>query len=203
MTLSNAAAYAQLQAAKDAIIDSDRLPLLDKLRHLSTINRIAAEREPPKGSILAPILGAALGLGLAHGVGSMMGLSDATQAKVNLAGLAFGGLMGLQKNADDRRNAFRLGFLRAAKEAGYFEKVAFNPVGLVVDPVVGAGSAARAVGDVAGSAIGAFDAYDDTDEDIMKMQVEKELLKQQLSRLQAEKRNQIVRAILDRRRRTS
>jgi hypothetical protein len=239
MTYSDAAGYAGFESAKDDIVASD-LPLLEKLRRIKNVNDQAA-RAPKSntvGKLLSTAIGVGLGLGVAKGVGSLMGLSDDSQSKINWAGAAFGGLMGLSKSAaaesksedsvkkdkkakkdknlisraaaadlllanldklaaEDRKNAFRLGFMKAAKAHGYFTKTALNPLGLIIDPIVGAGQAARSVGSVSGSGLAMLDSYDDTDEDIMKMQVEAALLKQQLAKMQAEKKSKLIKRLLD------
>jgi len=200
MTYGDAAGYAGFESAKDDIVASD-LPLLEKLRRIKNVNDQAA-RAPKSntvGKLLSTAIGVGLGLGVAKGVGSLMGLSDDSQSKINWAGAAFGGLMGLSKSAsgEDRKNAFRLGFMKAAKAHGYFTKVALNPLGLIIDPIVGAGQAARSVGSVSGSGLAMLDSYDDTDEDIMKMQVEAALLKQQLAKMQAEKKSKLIKRLLD------
>jgi len=199
MTWGDGAAYAGFEEAKDRVVSSD-LPLLEKLRRITAINAAGARSAPggTVGTLLSTAIGAALGLGVAKGVGSLMGLSDDSQDKINMAGAAFGGFMGLRKQAEvDRVNAFRLGFMKAAKASGYFKKVAFNPLGLIIDPIAGASQAARAVGAVGGSGLAMLDSYDDTDEDIMRMQVESALLKQQLAKMDAEKKSKLIKRILD------
>jgi len=112
----------------------------------------------------------------------------------------------LPKIAEQRRNAFRFGFLKAAKEMGLFKKQAFLPVPVIT---MGVGdilniprSMAKAItgaGRTAGSLAGTIDAPDETEEELTKMDLDRMLLEEQLQRLRADKRNTMLRKVLAKR----
>ncbi len=102
------------------------------------------------------------------------------------------------KIASDRE-AFRYGFLKAASRRGYFTKVAFNPLSIITDPIMGVSAATRGIGEAAGAAVGALGSASEVDEKLTRTEVETQLLLQEQRRLEAERRNDLLKKILAKR----
>jgi hypothetical protein len=185
MGLQTASQYSTIAANTDSIINNPELSFSQKAADLG---RIYMELNSPDPSheegFLRGVLRTAAGVGLG------IGLAQAFKSEI------LGGDM--DKTASDRE-AFRYGFLKAACEKGYFSKVAFNPLALITDPIMGVSSATRGVGESAGAAAGAFDAPGEADEKLTRTMVETELLKQEQKRLEAERRNALLKKILAKR----
>jgi hypothetical protein len=207
MTLQDAAHQAQVSTAKNSIFDSN-MNWWDKLTQVASINKELYKSDKPKtfGTVLNTAMGAALGYGLSKGVGSLFGLEDQNQSNLNQSGAFLGALMGFSKSASDtadtiigqRRDAFRYGFMKRAMERG-FVKNAMNPLSIFIDPIVGAANLSRRSGSTAGTIAGTADAVDETDEDITRMQVERQLLEHELTKLRAKRTNQALKDILAKR----
>jgi len=154
------------------------------------------------GDVLRVAVGAALGYGAARGAGSVLGLPEDKSNALALGGAALGGLVGLSKTSESKL-AFRASFLKAAIESGHF-KTAFTKKAyvwpLVLAPLTGLSQTAKRVGTQAGSVLGAADAPDDTDADIVRIKVETELLRQELARVRAMKQTQALKELLAKRR---
>ena len=174
------------------------------------------------GDVLHGAIGAGLGLGVAKGVGGLLGLSDRNRDKLETVGIGLGAMMntGVIKNAEDqlverllqmRKQAFQIGCIRALKEAGYFDppeqkKEAFLLPVLNLDPSKlleipkGIGKAVYTAGGTLGSLSGAANAPDETDEDIAQIKARRMMLEEQLEKLQAERANRMLRQVLAKRR---
>jgi hypothetical protein len=112
------------------------------------------------------------------------------------------------KIGEQRRNAFRVGFMRGTLDSDYFEKtgaallpiptIPITPTSILSIPK-GIASAVTSTGDVVGTTLGAMEAPDPDEEEIAKLQVERELLEERLERLRADKRNRLLRKLLAKR----
>jgi hypothetical protein len=207
MTLQDAAYQSQITSTKNSILSSNS-NWWDKLGQIGDINNQLYKSDKPKtfGTVLNTAMGAALGYGLSKGVGSVFGLEDQNQSSLNQSGAFLGAFMGFNKSAEDvaddiisqRKEAFRYGFMKRAMELG-FVKNAMNPLSIFIDPIVGAANLSRRSGATAGTIAGTADAVDETDEDITKMQVERQLLEHELTKLKAKRMNQALKELLAKR----
>ena len=109
-----------------------------------------------------------------------------------------GGLMGLTKSASDQQLAFRAAFIKAAIDKGYFKEASIGS--MIFSPLTDLSGVAHRVGESTGTVIGGADAPDDTDTDIVRAKVEAELLRQEMERVKAIRRNQILKQVLAKRR---
>lgn len=201
-------------------------------------SRVAAMDDEPKeerfhitvGDVLHGALGAAFGAGVAKGVGGMLGVSPRFADKLETAAMAVGAGLntGVIKMSEEqeierlreaapkmeqqRKHAFRLGFIKAAHDAGAFQseeqkKVAallpipslvVNPVGLLSIPRGVARGISSGAG-IAGSLLGTADAPDEDEQEITSLRVQKELMEEQLQKLKADRRNRELRKVLAKR----
>lgn len=175
--------------------------------------------QPPMLTIEAIVkgaVGAGLGYAGASMLGSFLGAADSTITAMRVAGAGLGTMLNtgmLKSSQSDERLAFRIGFLKAARDLGVFgdpmgpavKVAAMVPIAIpmtldtVLSPVrAGYNMYSQGTGAI-GAGAAALDAPDDSDEDITKMDLEREELNQQAARLEANRRNKIMREILARR----
>jgi hypothetical protein len=194
--LGEAAQLAQVISGKNSIFSSNR-NWLDENKSINSINEAMAKPSSSLGTVAL----AGLGLGLARGIGAMFGLNSQEQNNLESKSM----FMAMNKTAAEKHEeakhiAFRTGFLKAAMDSGYFEKTSASLFNLLTGPVMTAAGLSLAAGGAAGTLAGGADSADETDEDIAKMHAEKLLLKQQLTELQADRKNSILREVLDKKR---
>lgn len=175
--------------------------------------------EPPMLTVEAIVkgaVGAGLGYAGASILGKFLGASDSTITAMRVAGAGLGTMLNtgmLKSSQADERVAFRIGFLKAARDLGCFgppmgpavKVAAMVPVAIpmtldtVLSPIrAGYNMYSQGTGAL-GAGAAALDAPDSADEDITKMDLEREELNQQAARLEANRRNKILKEILARR----
>lgn len=208
MTFDNAAAYAVYQDARDRFrSDPD---ILTAIRKVTNLER-EAKKESPKnkgsslGKLVNSVVGGVMGYTAAKAISSVMDLSPEFSTKLQTSAATTGALMGLLKSASAKDpnaaiTAFRIGFLKAAMDSGYFKKTA--AVGLMVDPASllslprAAAEGAARVSSAVGTGIGAASAPDEVEEDLLKLQLEKQLLQQRLRSAIVNRQNRRIRDVL-------
>jgi hypothetical protein len=208
MTWGDAASFSTVSKNREELMSSD-MNLVDKLKRINQLdNAVAAppvDNSPTIGDLLSSAMRGMLGLGIARGASNILGLSEETKNKVENMGMFLGASSRLMKNAEvqDRRNAFKLAFVRAALDAGAFGKeAAFAPVGIMatpdtlIAPVRGIAGAVSSTGGLAGSLLGAADAPDEHEEELAQLAAQKEQLRDQLRRLTAEKKSNVLKQLL-------
>lgn len=233
MTYSDASNVFNAQAIKDQIISGPG-SLIDKSRRLANLQALLDKPGEEKhqwtvGDVIHGLIGASIGAGISKGVTSLLPLSDRFKDKLETAAMGVGAAMNtgvikwaeedveaevdkinkaLPKIAAQRRHAFRLGFLKAAKQLGVMEKTALLPIPVVslgIGDIVNIPRAlARAVtstGGTVGSLAGSVTSPDATEKELTELELDKALLEEQLERLKADKRNRALRKILANRQR--
>lgn len=185
MGLETASQLSTLMVNSDSIMADQNKSFVDKAADLGRLYMARQAEDPSRDigffrSVIRTAAGVGLGIGLAQAFKSEILGSD------------------MDKTASDRE-AFRYGFLKAACEKGYFNKVAFNPLSIIIDPIMGVSAGARGLGEAAGSAVGALGSAGETDEKLVRAKVETELLRQEAERLESERRNSLLKKILARR----
>jgi hypothetical protein len=197
MDLQDTAAYAQILDTRDRLASESGpgwFQRAGELGRLSDASRNPKPRSSTFGDVLRVAIGGALGYGLGRGASSVLGLSDSSANSVSFTGAMMGGLMGLTKSASDRRAAFRVAFIKAAIDQGYFKGASIGS--MLFSPVTDLSGVAQRVGTSTGTVIGGADAPDDTDTDIVRAKVEAELLRQELKRVKAVRTNELLKQVL-------
>lgn len=225
MGYSDAADYHTAMESRDSIIHGGG-SLIDKARRLANWQALVDKKEPAKkqwtfGDVLHGAIGAALGVGVARGASNILGLDERLADKLETAAMGAGAAMNtgvikwaedteaqigkmndaIPKIAQQRKHAFRLGFLKAAQDLDLLKKeaivpvVTLNPADLAAIPRAAA-KALTSTGRTLGSLAGTVDAPDETEEALTELEVEKQLLEERLARLQADRRNASLRKVL-------
>jgi len=225
MTLADAASYFSASKARNDIMSSGS-DLVAKSKALAKFKDLAdkpdaATRQWTVGDVIHGAIGAAMGAGVARGAASIFGFSDSFADKLETAGMAAGAAMntGVIKRAEadeldklsaaalrQRRDAFRFGFLKAAADLGLLRKkaavlpvVTLNPADLAAIPrsiARSVNSGARSVGEI----LGTLDTPSKFDENLTSMQVQKAMLEEKLEQIKADRRSQLMRRLLAKRR---
>ncbi len=222
MTFEAASAQVNFNRAQQDLINDPTLSLWGKMHSLTALQD-AANEKPKSGPMISvgDVARGAVGAGLGYGVGTIMGkmfgvapetLSTFQHMGMGLGTLMNTGIVGMNKNSNDqtvqeRSDAFRYGFIKAALDVGYFEKSA--ELGRVVLPVgpefitgpLNAGlrlgqSAAVNAGGLAGQMMG----DDETDVGITQMRIEQRALQERERAIKAMRGQQTLKKVLDRRR---
>lgn len=191
MGLETASQLSTLMTNSDSIINDPNKSFVDKAADLGRLYMAQQERDPDhQEGFIRGVLRTAAGVGLG------IGLAQAFKSTILDAGTGF-----MDKISSDQadREAFRYGFLKAACESGYFTKTAFNPLSIITDPIMGVSAATRGLGEAAGAGVGALDSAGEADEKLTRTNVETELLRQEQRRLEAERRNVLLKKVLAKR----
>lgn len=201
MDLRDTAAYAQILDSRDRLASETGGNWYQRAQELGTLSSASRDPKPSRsstfGDVLRTAIGSALGYGLGRGASSVMGLSDSSTNTVAFTGAMMGGLMGLTKSSNDQRLAFRAAFIKAAIDKGYFKEASLGS--MLFSPITDLSGVAHRVGETAGTVVGGADAPDDVDTDIIRTKVEAELLRQEMKRIEAIRRNQILKQVLAKR----
>lgn len=212
MTWGDAASYGSAMASRNSLLTSPG-SIFDKAKQLSQFDQFAAKPASgglTVGAVVRSAIGGAFGLGLSRMAGGMLGLSDRTQDKVDSMAMGLGGAYnsGLFKGGEsaidtleERRHAFRLGFMKGAMASGLIKSSAMLAVTpeLLVSPITMTGNMVSAAGNAAGSVIGGLDSPDEDDEDLAKLNAQKELLRKQLMTAEAERKTRMLKQLLAKR----
>lgn len=257
------------------------LNFFDQAKQLGRENAIANQPAPKSnvptlGDVVHGAIGAGIGLGIVNGITKLLGVEGKFKERLQDLAMLAGGAWntGYIKTSEERRHAFRLGFVKAAYDKGLLKsaltlngaeatvhqlaptvvearekrRAAFDerasalakdsggtvtpaqlaelrrqldkempestqlksaaiaplniPItpDLITAPFRMGANMANTAGSLAGSAAGAISSPTGEDEAVAKIQVETELLKQQLAKLEADKKNRLIKSILARRR---
>lgn len=214
MTLGTASNYFNVMRARNDIANNPGYSFMDRVRHSSNLESLVDQPAPKSrrwtlGDVIHGAIGAGMGAGIAKGVSRTFGLSPGFADKLETAAMGVGAAMntGVIKRAneeEERRHAFRVGFLKAATASGLMKKAFFmpsimiSPEGLLSIPRSIANAVAKG-GGMIGSAVGAADAPDEEDEKITRLQVHRELLRERLAKLRASQQNDALRDVLAKR----
>lgn len=205
MTMADAAQLSQLLNARNNVSGN----FFQQAEQLGQLNS-AFNAPPPKsnvptlGDVIHGAIGAGLGLGVARGVTNILGIDGKFKDRLEDLGMLVGGArnIGYMKTSEERRHAFRLGFLKAAYDKGLLKEAAIAPVNipltpdLITAPFRFGTNLAKTTGGLAGTAAGIAASPSSEDEAIAKVQVETELLKRRLAQLEGERKNRLVKALL-------
>lgn len=213
MTMRDAMATIEYRRANSEIMNDSTLGLWGKTKALTTLQNAA--REPGKSGIqIGDMANGAIGAGLGWGVGAVMGklfnTSPATTGNLKSFGMGLGtllnsGAMTMDKHGqyEEARQAFRLGFMKAAMERGMLKEsganVLFDPTDLVTAPWRFGVNAGQTVASGAGALLGNLSGHDDTDVATTAMLVQQRELERVTEQMQARRRAAAVKKMLDRR----
>lgn len=214
------AAKTQLDAERTEreILEDPTLGFWGKTRALDTLHR-ALKQPGPAGVQLGDMVKGALGAGLGAGVGNIMGrFFSAKPSTINTlqsAGMGLGSLlatgvlkMSNDRTDEDRRNAFRFGFVKAALELGLIsedeaptkkEAGFILPADFLLTPWRTALQAGNLAATNAGAVAGNLTGLDSTDQEITGMLLEQRELEQKAEQLEAKRRGQALRSVLNKR----
>jgi len=165
--------------------------------------------------VIRGAIGAGLGYGVSNLLGKFLSVDDDTLSKMRTIGMGLGTMIntGLIKGASvDERNAFRLGFLRAIADSGLLAEdlaetkcAAMIPMMIpltpdtFLSPMRAGYNTMSELAAGSGAGLSAIDSPDDTDVDMVRMELERQELERQASRLEATKRNRTLAALLRKR----
>lgn len=130
MTASDAMNFFSAEQARKAIADDPSAGWAEKARSLARFaeqaDRPSGDRRWTVGDVIHGAIGAALGAGLAKGISRSFGLGPAVADKVQTIAMGVGAAMntGVIKRAEDRKNAFQLGYVQGLNATGHFNKTA-------------------------------------------------------------------------------
>jgi hypothetical protein len=208
MTFEHAAHFATYQQERDRLNqEPDILTAIRKATNLDAQARRPEDKLKSSGGLgklVHALIGGVVGYTAARVATSALDLSPEFSNKLQTSAATAGAIMGFAKSASARTQeealkAFRLGFLKAAMDRGYFKTAGF---GLYLDPASvlslprAAAEGATRVSSAIGSGIGAASAPDEVEEDLMKMQLEKDLLQQRLKSALVNRQNKRIRDVL-------
>lgn len=209
-----------LGEARSRILQDPTLSEYGKVQSLAALSLAAKERpqETPHigyGDVIRGAIGAGLGYGVSTLLGKFLSVDDDTMSKMRTIGMGLGTMIntGLIKGASvDERNAFRVGFLRAAADLGAFVEdqaqtkcAAMIPAVIpltpdtFLSPMRAGYNTMSELATGTGAGLSAIDAPDSTDVDMVRMELERQELERQAAKLEAGKRNQALRALLKQR----
>jgi len=161
------------------------------------------------GKLFKAVVGAGIGLGASRVAGNLLDVKDTQQPYLDAVSAGLGALVnsGILKQSE-ARDAFRLGFVKAALAAGYFEKDAgmwpvpildVSPSGLLAIPR-GLAGAVTTAGSALGSTASTLGETDTADAEVAEINAQNTLLQEELSKLKAQKRVQTLKKLLAKRR---
>jgi hypothetical protein len=221
MSLQDAhALYSTWKAQRD-IIDDPSLTVFGKAKAMSAIQNAASFREEPKpllsmGDIVKGGIGAGMGYGISTLAAKWLGVSAATKSTMQNLGMGLGTILnignqwshmkkGSAMDEDERRAAFRMGFLKGAADAGYFKGAAVNAVlplstETLAGPINFITDANATLADTGGALLGAMTGPEEADKDVTRMDMERQDLERQRRVLEAKRNNSILSRVLQARR---
>ena len=205
-----------LAESRSRIFQDPSLSEYGKVQALAAISQAAsAQPEAPHityGDVMRGAIGAGLGYGVSSLLGRFLGADDDTISKMRTIGMGLGTMIntGMIKGASvDDQNAFRMGFIKACSDLGVFahdkyqnKTAAMIPIMLPLTPdtflsPLRAGYNVMTQGAVgAGAGLAAADAPDDTDTEMVKMELERQELERQAAKIEATNRNRMLKALL-------
>lgn len=216
MTWNDAKNQLDAERTEREILEDPSLGYWGKTRALQTLHN-ALKQPGPAGIQLGDLAKGAVGAGLGAGVGTIMGkLFGAKPSTLNTlqnAGMGLGSLLGAgvvkmsqDRTIEERRHAFRLGFVKAALALGLLDEEELKKEAVFVLPaealltpwrtaVQAGGTGATNIGAIAGNLSG----MDETDRDITGMLMEQRELEAQGDKLESQSRAQKLRSLLNRR----
>ena len=175
------------------------------------------------GDVFRGLVGAGIGAGVARGASRVLGVDSRMSDKLETIGMGLGAAMntGRIKRASDedreymkmeeknarmiqqRKHAFRIGFLKAAKDVGLLKEalvpvLAVNPADFLNLPssmARGLASGAAQAGRAAGIGLSPTKA----DVDLTEDEIERELLQEKLDRLRRDRESSALRKVLAKR----
>lgn len=216
MTMEDASSLFNVAKAEREIMSDPTLSLWGKTKALGALQAAAAKPEATYeasvsvGDVAKAAVGAGLGYGAGTIMGKMLGASPGTLQTFKNYGMGLGTLLNLgvtmkkTSNEIDRRNAFRLGFVKAALDLGLVKEAIHGVVPITPEMVTGpinallGGSAAAA--STTGSLLGQVVGTDGTDLEMQKMQLEQRGLEEQEQKIRALRNSQAIKKVLDARR---
>jgi len=209
-----------LGEARSRILQDPTLSEYGKVQSLAALT-LAAQDKPAEtphigyGDVIRGAIGAGLGYGVSNLLGKFLSVDDDTLSKMRTIGMGLGTMIntGLIKGASvDERNAFRLGFLRAIADSGLLAEdlaetkcAAMIPMMIpltpdtFLSPMRAGYNTMSELAAGSGAGLSAIDSPDDTDVDMVRMELERQELERQASRLEATKRNRTLAALLRKR----
>ncbi len=206
------------ERAEREILEDPSLGYLGKAKALETLHN-AIKQPGPKGVQMSDMAKGALGAGLGAGVGTIMGrFFGAKPSTINIlqnAGMGLGSLLGTgvvkmshDRTNEERKHAFRLGFVKAALELGMItadeaptvkEATFILPADFLLTPWRTALQAGNAAATNTGALAGNLTGFDSTDQEVTGMLLEQRELEGKAEQLEAQRRSQALRSVLNKR----
>lgn len=205
MTYESAAHMSTYIDTQDRLAaDPDFLAAVRKATDL-TRERWKADGRPKStsGSLLNAVIGGVIGYTAASTAAKSFDLSPTFSSRLKTTSAVAGALMAFNKTGSRTKtaatHAIRIGFLRAFEERGLLKEGALlvDPANVMSLPRSMAESASKMV-NAAGTAVGAFTAPSSGDEDMLKLKLQKDLLRQKLKAALVDRENRKIRAALAR-----
>ncbi len=217
MTLSDAANMVTIDQGEKAILGDPSLSIWGKARALSALEQAAAQAPErhgliDTGDVVRGAIGAGVGYGAAHLLGSFLGASPSTLKTVQRLGMGLGTLINtgllMNKNSSDhelqcRKDAFRLGFAKGVMDLGLLKTsgiVGTVPIADVIRAPIElgtniTGSLATMGGGLAGHLMG----EDSDDVELTNMGIQQRQLESKAQDLEGQRRSATIKRILDKR----
>lgn len=219
MSLQDAADLISVSRAEQDVIHDPTLNMWDKARALTAIqDAAAAQPQHPSLITTGDLARGAVGAGIGYGVGTLMGklfgVAPTTMSTFKNMGMGLGtlvntGMLKMNKSAQERRDAWRLGFMKAALDLDLikrFEKTGgFGDVVVPITPeyltapikaVSGLGHQAAIN---AGALTGQMLNEGPADVDVARMRLEKRELEDTEQNLLRQRRQSMIKKVLDQR----
>lgn len=204
MTLESAAHLATYREAHRRLAQSPNF--LNAIREATELtrerDRLPERKRSATGGLLRAIVGGVVGFTAADMAARHFNLSPDFAKRLRTGAALTGAAMGLTKTARTEvaaRDALRIGFLHAFHEHGLLKDAAFglmvDPASMVSLPRSAAEGMAKVVG-AAGTAAGVASAPSEADEELLKIRLQRDLLKEKLKHALVDKQNRRIRQAL-------
>jgi hypothetical protein len=226
MTLQDASNLINISRAEQDVLKDPTLNMWDKARALTSIQNAAAaapETAPwiTPGDITRGAVGAGLGYGAATIMGKLLGVSQGTLGTFQNMGMGLGTLFNTgilkmnsaQQTEQERREAWRLGFIKAAVDLGLLDRFAkhggFGDVVIPVTPeyltapIKGLSELGHQAATNAGAIGGQMLNEGPADVDVARMRLERRQLEDSEQQLIRQRRQAMIRKVLNNRNRVA
>ncbi len=222
MTLQDASNLINIAKAEQDVLKDPTLNMWDKARALTSIQNAAAAapQSTPwvtSGDVARGAIGAGVGYGAATLMGRMLGVSEGTLGTFQNMGMGLGTLLntGMMKmnssnnTEQERRDAWRLGFMKAAVDLGLLDRFAkhggFGDVMIpltpeyITAPIKGLSELSHQAAVNTGAIAGQMLNEGPADVDVERMRLEKRQLEDSEHNLIRQRRQQMIHKILSQR----
>lgn len=218
MTMQDAANLVSVTRAEKDILNDPSLNWMGKAKALTVVEQAAAaqpEKQPwlTMGDITRGAVGAGLGYGVGTIMGKLFGVAPETLSTFKNMGMGLGtllntGIIGMNKNSADRteeerRHAFRYGFVKAALDLGLIKTALTTTLPITPDlltsPVNLVSNVGTSLAGGAGTLAGTVTGGDPADVDIELLHLQQRQLMNRAHQIVQGRRARKLKQVLDKR----